>query len=380
MKIDIGLENEGPLRADLEARSGSEAERIKRFLKMPDLSRTEGSPIKALVDGIVSIPDFADFDTVNVPEIVPTSITFDLFDFAADHPARSKSDTYYVDEENILRPHTTVMWYYYLTSERVKEKMKNDEPIGVFCHGKVYRKDEIDRSHMNVFHQIDGLYLVPKSQKEITLTDLQEVETKIAKIIFGENIEFRFSEETFPYTHPSTEIEVKKGEDWLEILGSGVVKPSVLEKLGVDPSIYNGWAFGSGIERWAMISMELPDIRLLWSEDERVKKQLVLRQKYKEVSKFPPVVRDISFIVPKSFVLNDYFDLVRETGGEMVEQVELLDKYENDQKFGPDRMSYTFRTTYRHLERTLTNEEVNAVHAELETKTEKEFQAEIRRV
>lgn len=373
-------QDEARLRQELEARTDSEAIRMKRFLNMPDLSRTEGNPLKELVERITAIPDFKDFDIAKVPEIVPTSIAFDLFDFAPDHPARSKSDTYYVDENNIFRPHTTVYWYYYLTSDRAKQKMANKEPIGVFCHGKVYRKDEIDRKHMNVFHQIDGLYLVPKSEKEITLEDLQDVEAKIVKVIFGEDTEFRFAEETFPYTHPSTEIEVKKGDDWLEILGSGVVKPSVLEKLGVDSSVYNGWAFGSGIERWAMISMELPDIRLLWSDDARVKKQLKLGNKYVEVSKYPPVLRDISFVVDKEFIPNDYFDLVRDIGGDMVEEVELIDKYENAEKFGEGKISYTYRITYRHLNKTLTNTEVNDIHAELEKRTEADFKAQIRTV
>lgn len=376
--IMIKSDDEPRLRAELEKRTDSESARIKRYLAMPDLSRTEGSPIKNLVDKIISIPDFKDFDVVEVPEIVPTSIVFDLFDFAPDHPARSKSDTYYVDEKNILRTHTTVVWYYYLSSEQAKKKMAAGEPMGIFCHGKVYRKDEIDRKHMNVFHQIDGLYLVPKSQKEITLKDLQDVEAKTAKAVFGENIEFRFADETFPYTHPSTEIEVKKGNDWVEILGSGVVKPSVLEKLGVDPNVYNGWAFGFGIERWAIISMELPDIRLLWSEDERVKKQLVLGQTYKEVSKYPPVVRDISFVVGQDFVLNDYFDAIRDIGGEMMEEVAQTDKYENEKKFGPGKTSYTFRITYRSLDRTLTNEEVNEIHKKVEEMTGRDFNGEVR--
>lgn len=376
--IVIRSEEEDRLRKILETKNDPESKRLKRFLDMPDLSRTEGSPLKEMVNRIISIPDFKEFDIVDVPEIIPIDIAFDFFDFPADHPTRSTSDTYYVDENNILRTQTTVVWYYYLTSAAAKEKVKNREPIGIFCHGKVYRKDEIDRTHMNVFHQIDGLYLVPKDKKVIGLKDLQSTEEKIVKAIFGD-VEFRFADETFPYTHPSTEIEVKKGEDWIEILGSGIVKPSVLEKLGVDSSIYNGWAFGSGIERWAMISLELPDIRLLWSDDARVKKQLKLGNKYKEVSKFPPVVRDISFVVNKDFVPNDYFDVIRDVGGDLIEQVELLDKYKNSDKFGEGKLSYTFRITYRSLERTLTNDEVNKIHSRIEEKTEADFAGKIRR-
>ncbi|MEK7068598.1 MAG: hypothetical protein AAB964_02175 [Patescibacteria group bacterium] len=379
MEYQIPTDEEQKIRASLEARQDTDALRIKRLFAMPDLSRTEGSPIKDLVHKITSAESFASFDRVQVPEIVPTDVAFDLFDFASDHPARSTSDTYFAGPQHILRPHTTVMWYYYLNLPEVKRRLAQGEDIGVFCHGKVYRKDEIDRTHMNVFHQIDALYLTPKRKNELTLEDLQKVEADVVKAVFGEGIEYRFHEETFPYTHPSTEIEIKKGNDWIEILGSGVVKGSVLAKLGVDPEQYNGWAFGFGLERWAIISMELPDIRLLWSTDPRVTSQLHMGQKYKEVSKYPPVVRDISFIVEKSFAPNNYFDLIRETvGEEMIEEVQLLDKFENAAKFGDNHVSYTYRIVYRSLERTLTSEEVDALHKKLESATTAQYRATVR--
>lgn len=378
MEINIPRDEEERLLKKLEERTDSEAERMKRLLSMPDLTRTDGHPVKEIVNRIISIDDFKHFDVINVPEIISTEVAFDLFDFPADHPARSKSDTYYLDDEYTLRTMNTIMWYYYFKEASVQERLARKEPVGAFSYGKVYRKDEIDRHHMNVFHQIDALYIAPKETEPIDLETLKKVELDIVHAIFG-NVEHRFAEETFPYTHPSTEIEIKHEEDWLEILGSGVVKPSVLKMLGVDPEVYNGWAFGSGIERWAMISMNLPDIRLLWSEDERIKKQLVLGHTYQEVSKYPPIVRDISFIVPKTFIPNDYFDLVRETvGDDLVEEVELLDKYENDEKFGAGHMSYAYRITYRSLERTLEGEEVSALHQKLEEKTTSVFNATIR--
>jgi phenylalanyl-tRNA synthetase alpha chain len=380
MQIKIESPEEKALKAELANRTDNEAERIKRYLAMPDLSRTEGSPLNEIVKRILAMPDYQNFDTIEVPEIVRADMSFDLFDFPKDHPARSKSDTYYVNEEHILRTHTTVMWNYYLAQESVKERMAKDEPVGSFSYGKVYRKDEVDRNHMNVFHQIDGWYLSPKDKEVIGKPELEKVLTDIAKAVFGPDVKYRFNPDTFPYTDPSLEMEVEVGGRWVEILGAGVVKGKVLENHRVDSSKWNGWAFGFGLERLAIISMELPDIRLLWSEDERVKSQMKLGTKFKEVSKFPSVLRDISFVVPKSFTPNDYFDLIREVGGEMVENVELIDKYENDQKFGSDKMSYTYRITYRHLEKTLTNEEVNAVHAKLEERTENEFNGEVRRV
>ena len=164
----------------------------------------------------------------------------------------------------------------------------------------------------------------------------------------------------------------------MEVTGCGVVKGSVLEKFGIDSKKWTGWAFGFGLERLAIASMDLPDIRLLWSEDPRVKKQLKLGQKFQEVSKFPPVIRDISFVVSKDFVPNNYFDLIREIGKDLVEQVELLDKYENVQKFGADRLSYTYRVVYRSPEKTLKAEEVEPLHNKLYEETKRIYNAELR--
>ena len=376
--IIIDNSEEKHLKAELEKRTDFEALRIKRYVSMPDLSRAQGSPLQEMVHRIKSIPDFKNLDDIRIPEIVPADISFDLFDFPADHPARSKSDTYYVDEKNILRTHTTVMWYYFLNDPTVKAKIQNNQAVGCLCYGKVYRKDEIDRHHMNVFHQIDGWYLVPKKEKVISQVDLETVLADIAKAVFGPEVKYRFNKDTFPYTDPSIEMEIDKNGQWVEVLGAGVVKASVLDKLGVDSSLYTGWAFGFGLERLAIISMALPDIRLLWSEDPRVKKQLTLGTAFTEVSKFPPVIRDISFIVKNNFVPNDYFDLIRHIGGDLVEQVELLDKYENAEKFGPHRVSYTYRVFYRSPERTLTAEEVEPLQDKLYAQTKEVYEAELR--
>ena len=345
---------------------------------MPDLSRTKGSPIEALAERIVTLPDFKTFDVVRVPEIVPARESFDLFNFPPDHPARSRSDTYYVNDESILRTHTTIMWYYYLGRAEVKKKIAAGEPVGVLSYGKVYRKDEIDRKHMNVFHQMDGLYLCRRTEKEIGLKELQDVLVKIAQAIYGTDIKYRFNKDTFPYTDPSLEMEIEVGGHWVEVLGSGVVQSGVLDNLHIDSKVYNGWAFGFGLERLAILSMQLPDIRLLWSEDERVKRQLRLGAAYKEVSKYPPVTRDISFIVVAGFAPNDYFDLIRDVGGDLVEEVSLLDKYENAEKFGAGKMSYAFRVVYRSNDRTLTSAEVDALHHTLEKITAEEFGATVR--
>ena len=378
MQYEVKTEVEKDLLAKLEPKTDVQSLRMKKYLSMPDLSRTTGSPIHEIVQRILVQDDFKDFDIIKVPEVVPVDISFDIYGFAPDHPARSPSDTYFLDEKNILRPHTTVMWYYYLNQPEVKERMAKGEAVGFFSFGKVYRKDEIDRNHMNIFHQMDGGFLIPKSKKVINVEDLQKVLSDIAKAVFGPDIKYRFNPDTFPYTDPSLEMEIEVGGRWIEVLGCGIMTDNLIRNLELNPEEWSNWAFGFGLERLAIISMDLPDIRLFWSEDERVKKQLVLGQKYHEVSKFPPSVRDISFIIPKTFVPNDYFDFVRETIPEIIEQVELLDKYENDQKFGADKLSYAYRITYRSLDRTLTSEEVEKIHKNLEAETAKNFEATIR--
>lgn len=376
MEIKVDTKQQEDILSTLAARTDAEALRIKRYLDMADLSRTPGSPLFEIVKNTREIPLLKDFDNIIIPEIVSAKTSFDLFGFAPNHPARSKSDTYYVDDENILRTHDTVMWYYYLNNEDIKKKIQNKEDLGVICYGKVYRKDEIDRRHMNIFHQMGGLYLTPDEKKVLTLDDLKQALSQIIKSMFGPDVVYRFNTDTFPYTDPSLEVEVEVNGNWVEILGGGMPKKEVLKNFGLEG--YNGWAFGFGLERLAIISMKLPDIRLLWSDDERVKKQLVLGNEYKEVSKYPAVNRDISFIVSKTFSPNDYFDLVRDVVGDLAEEVALLDEYENDAKFGADRKSYAYRITYRSLDKTLTDDEVNTLHHELEAKTKEIFNAEIR--
>src|SRR4030042_3256160 len=190
-RISIDSPDEQKLSADLKHRDDPDALRLVRYLTMPDLSRTPGSPIYELVERIVDLPGFKDFTVVQVPEIVPADKSFDLFDFPVDHPARSRSDTYFVTDNAILRTHTTISWYYYLMSEHAKTKIARGEPLGVLTYGKVYRKDEIDRHHMNVFHQIDGYYLCRKSQKIITSDDLQAVLIQIVQAAFGRHVKYR---------------------------------------------------------------------------------------------------------------------------------------------------------------------------------------------
>ena len=162
---------------------------------------------------------------MQTPEVVPARESFDLFNFPPDHPARSTSDTYYVNDTHILRTHTTIMWYYYLMLPEIKAAIARGESLGLLSFGKVYRKDEIDRKHMNVFHQMDGLFLCRKSEKNIGTPELQDILVAIAQAIFGKDVKYRINPDSFPYTNPSMEMEVDLNGNWVEVLGSGVVMP-----------------------------------------------------------------------------------------------------------------------------------------------------------
>ena len=178
--IIIKSEEEDKLRQILEGKKDPESTRIKRFIAMPDLSRTEKSPLCEIVKRTLKVKNLAGFDVIKIPEIVTTKILFDLFNMPPEHPARSKSDTYYVNADNVLRTHDTVFWYYYLNHPTIKEKIAKKESFGAICFGKVYRKDEIDRKHMNVFHQMGGLYLAPDDKEIVTPEKLKEVLSEIA--------------------------------------------------------------------------------------------------------------------------------------------------------------------------------------------------------
>jgi phenylalanyl-tRNA synthetase alpha chain len=364
--------------SQLQTKTDFKSLRLKRMLALPDLTRTEGSPLKFSVDTIIKMPRFGNFDIVNIPEIVTVRNEFDLLNAPLDHPSRRETDTYYLDKNWHLRTQTTVMWPYYLSAENIK-KLKIEGELGALCYGKAYRKDEIDRSHYPVFHQIDGLYLCRKDKKIIGIPELTEVLVDIAKNIYGAEVEYQISEDTFPFTNPSIEVAIKGDNQWLEILGAGVVHTEVLKNFGINPSVYNGWAFGFGLERLAMIKMGIPDIRIFWSTDKRITSQFKdLNSRFREISKYPMTYRDISFVVAKDTSLNNYYEIIRDCAGDLVEKVSLLDKYENKEKFGENKISYTFRIVYRSHERTLTNDEINKIHQLIETHTKQDLNASVR--
>ena len=390
--------------ASLSPREISYYNRILRVLSMPDLSKQPGHPINLAINRILSADFYKWFDRVDVPEFVSERETFDLFNFPEDHVARRPSDSYFVNKSDIkkesilLRPHTSVMWYYYLIEWKAKEILEKEWEIKALSFWKVYRVDELDKTHHECFHQIDGLRITKKEKEIINQDTLKEVLSNTIKALFWEDVKFRYNEDQFPYTTDSLEVEVEFEWKWLEVLWAWVVHPSVLEKLWLDPNTYNWWAFGFGIDRLVMALKKVPDIRILWSDDERITSQWWNLNPYKEVSNFPPVYKDISFITSKDkFVKNekemekswkielineaDSFDLAgiaRDVSWWLIEEVRVIDIFENDKKFGEDKKSVCVRISFRSLERTLTNEEINVAYFKIRNKLEKELNYKLR--
>src|SRR3989344_3538934 len=212
-EIVIDNQKEKILIEDLKKRKEVKTESIKRLLELPDLTKRENSPVKIINDKIIDLPRFANFDVVEIPKIVTVEDNFDLLNTSKDHPSRRESDTYYLDESHILRTQMTVMWPYYFKDKEVLERLKNNGEIGSLSSGIVFRKDEIDKKHFPAFHQTDFLYVCKKDKRIITLEELQEVQSDAVKAIFGD-IEFRFLVDTFPFTDPSTQVEINWGGNW----------------------------------------------------------------------------------------------------------------------------------------------------------------------
>ena len=213
------------------------------------------------------------FEVVEGPQIELDHYNLELLNIPKNHPARDAQDTFYIDDNTVLRTHTSPVQARVMTTRK--------PPIRVVCPGRVYRADEVDATHSPVFHQIEGLVI----DEHITMADLRGTLDAFAKRLYGEDIATRFRPSFFPFTEPSAEVDltcfncrgkgcrVCKGTGWIEVLGSGMVNPKVLEMCGIDSTKYSGFAFGIGLERITMLRFGIPDMRLMYEGDERFLRQ-----------------------------------------------------------------------------------------------------------
>ena len=239
---------------------------------LPGRGRTLGRrhPLTLALDRIKDVFLRMGFDIEEGPEVESDYYNFEALNLPPDHPARDMQDSFYITEQFLLRTHTSPV------QVRTMQAKTPNTPIRIIAPGKVYRRD-YDATHSPMFQQVEGLVVGP----DIRFSDLKGTLELFCKGIFGDSVKVRFRPSYFPFTEPSAEVDIScvickgsgcrvcKGTGWLEILGSGMVHPRVLEMSQYDPSVVSGFAFGMGVERIAMLVFGIDDMRLFYENDVR---------------------------------------------------------------------------------------------------------------
>ncbi|MCQ2410294.1 MAG: phenylalanine--tRNA ligase subunit alpha [Elusimicrobiaceae bacterium] len=254
-----------------------ELNKVDLDLTLPGYPVAKGHrhPLSVAQDRMTDILARLGFEWAEGPWVEDEKHNFDLLNIPLHHPARDAQDTFFVDGKMplVLRTHTSNV------QSRYMEKHK--PPLRIMAPGRVFRNDSLDATHSPVFHQIEGLYV----DKNVSMADLKSDLTAFMKGLFGNKAEIRFRPSFFPFTEPSVEVDVKcvfcqgkgcnvcKGGGWIEMLGAGVVHPNVLRNCGIDPNEFSGYAFGMGVERLAMMMLNIKDIRTFYENDLRILKQ-----------------------------------------------------------------------------------------------------------
>lgn len=238
-------------------------------LKGEEITLGHKNPIQVVLDDIKEIFLNMGFRIEEGPDIDSEYYNFDALNIFKDHPARSEQDTFYIDDNNVLRTHTSTI--------QVRTMENKTPPIRIIAPGRVYRSDELDSTHSPIFYQMEGLVV----DKGINMAHLKGTLNKFIKTMFGEDVKTKFRAHHFPFTEPSAEMDVTcfvckgcgcsvcKNSGYIEILGCGMVHPEVLRRSGIDPHVYSGFAFGFGIDRMVMLKYGIDDIRLLYESDLR---------------------------------------------------------------------------------------------------------------
>lgn len=261
-----------------------EKDTIDISLPSEKIKRGSRHPFNRIIEDVEDFFVSMGYDVVDGPEIETDENCFQRLNVPLGHPARDAQDTFYIDPEYLLRTQTSSV------QARTMQANTEKTPIRMICPGKVYRRDD-DATHSHQFGQVEGLVI----DKDISLADLKGTLELFAKKMLGENTKVRFRPSFFPFTEPSVEVDVScfkcggkgcslcKQTGWIEVLGAGMVHPNVLEMGGYDPKVWTGFAFGTGLDRFAMFRYEIPDIRYLYTNDVRFLEQFDRKDEENEV-------------------------------------------------------------------------------------------------
>ncbi len=259
-------------KAEREAALKAETIDVTEPRKLPKVGSAH--PITLVMDELIECFSGLGFEVMEGPEVELDHYNFELMNLPKNHPARDAQDTFYMDDNIVLRTHTSPM--------QARAMLTRKPPIRIICPGRVYRADELDATHSPVFHQMEGLVV----DENMSMSDLRGTLEAFAKKLYGEGISTRFRPSFFPFTEPSAEVDLTcsachgkgcricKDTGWVEVLGCGMVNPKVLEMCGIDSTKYSGFAFGIGLERIAMKRYGSTDLRMLYEGDARLLSQL----------------------------------------------------------------------------------------------------------
>lgn len=269
--ITTALEEKGA--ALVAARDAAAFASIDPTLPARPLPKGGLHPLTLVLNEAVAVLRRMGFALAEGPEIETEWHCFDALNTPEDHPARNESDTFYFENGKLLRTHTS--------SVQIRTMEKEVPPVRIIAPGSAFRRDEIDATHLSAFNQLEGLYV----DEKVSLADLKGTLEYFFREIFGSKTEVRFRPHFFPFTEPSFEVDLKlhatgRASKWIEIAGCGIVDPAVFTEVGgkrgdaaYDPEKVNGFAFGMGIDRLAMIMYGIPDLRLLIENDVRFLQQ-----------------------------------------------------------------------------------------------------------
>ena len=249
-----------------------ESEKIDITLPGTKVPSGSANILERIIEEVEDLLMSMGYDVVDGPEIEEDHYNFELLNIPKNHPARDAQDTFYVEDDKLLlRSQTSPV------QARVMLANKGEKPIRMICPGKTYRRDDDDATHSHQFMQIEGLLI----DKKVSLSDLKGTFDVIAKKLFGEDCKTRFRPSYYPFTEPSVETDIScfnchgkgcpicKNTGWITVAGAGMVNPKVLEDCGYDPKKWQGFAFGFGAERLAMLKYGINDIRAFYNTDLR---------------------------------------------------------------------------------------------------------------
>ena len=269
-EVNSRIEEKAKAFAKAQLEEKLQKEQIDISLPGRTIERGGENPFHIIIDEVTRIFIGMGFDVAEGPEVEEDLYNFELLNIPKDHPARDMQDSFYIDENKLLRSQTSPVQARTMIASK-------GAPIRIICPGKTYRRDDDDATHSHQFAQIEGLVI----DKDINIGHLKATLDLFAKKMFGEQREIRLRPSFFPFTEPSVEVDVScgncggkgcamcKGTGYIEILGGGMVHPNVLKMNGYDPDVYSGFAFGIGIERTAMLRFGIDDVRKLYQNDVR---------------------------------------------------------------------------------------------------------------